>query len=272
MFFSLCLTTLILAQEAAQDSLTVKIHPNQDPAELARKLANPIASLISVPFQNNTDVGVGEDHDGYINILNVQPLIPIKLSEKLNLITRSIIPVVSQKNITGEGTSQTGLGDMSIITFFSPVEAKKGFVWGVGPVFLLPTATNEFLGTKNFSIGPTALALIQTHGMTIGATVRQMWSVANAEGRIDVNTFYLQPFFTYNWKSGAGVGISAEVTENWVGDNSTTAYIIPNVSGITRLGTQIIRINIGPRFQVASPDKNGAVFGIRAELAFVFPK
>jgi hypothetical protein len=260
----------MMAQNA-QDSLTKKTAVVHDPAELAKKLANPVASLINVPFQNNTDVGIGEDHDGYKNTLLVQPVIPITLSKKLNLITRYIFPVVSQKNITGKGTSQAGLGDATISGFFSPSEAKNGFVWGVGPVFLVPTATNEFLGGKKFGIGPSALALLQKHGMTIGALASQTWSVAGDEDRSDVNFLFLQPFFNYNWKSGAGLGISGEITQNWEA-SSTTAYIIPAVSGVTRIGKQIVSLLIGPRIQVASPNGNGADFGIRAQFVLVFPK
>ena len=267
---SLCLTFSMLAQ-SAQDSLTRKTPVKQDPAELAKKLSNPVASLISVPLQNNTDVGIGDDHDGYKNTLNVQPVVPITLSKKLNLITRYIFPFVSQKNITGEGTSQAGLGDATISAFFSPSEAKNGFVWGAGPVFLVPTASNEFLGGKKFGIGPTALALLQTHGMTIGALVSQTWSVAGDEDRSDVNFLYMQPFFNYNWKSGAGLGVSGEITQNWEAGN-TTAFITPAVSGVTKLGKQIVSLLIGPRIQVASPDGNGAAFGVRAQLVFVFPK
>jgi hypothetical protein len=259
----------MMAQNA-QDSLTKKTAVVHDPAELAKKLANPVASLINVPFQNNTDVGIGE-YNGYKNTLNVQPVIPITLSKKLNLITRYIFPVVSQKNITGKGTSQAGLGDATISGFFSPSEAKNGFVWGVGPVFLVPTATNEFLGGKKFGIGPSALALLQKHGMTIGALVSQTWSVAGDEDRSDVNFLYLQPFFTYNWKSGAGLGVMAEITQNWEA-GTTTAFIDPYISGVTKLGKQIVSLMIGPRIQVASPNGNGADFGVRAALFLVFPK
>ena len=268
-FCSLCLSYSMMAQNE-QDSVTRKIPVKQDPAELAKKLANPVASLISVPFQNNTDVGIGEDN-GYKNTLNVQPVIPITLSKKLNLITRYIFPIVSQQNITGGGTSQSGLGDATISAFFSPADAKNGFVWGAGPVFLVPTATNEFLGGKKLGIGPTALALLQKHGVTIGALVSQTWSVAGDENRSDVNFLYLQPFFNYNWKSGAGLGVSGEITQNWEA-GTTTAFIDPAVSGVTKLGKQIVSVLIGPRIQVASPDGNGAVFGVRAALTFVFPK
>ena len=138
-------------------------------------------------------------------------------------------------------------------------------------MFLVPTATNEFLGGKKLGIGPTALALLQKHGVTIGALVSQTWSVAGDEDRSDVNFLFMQPFFAYNWKSGAGLGVSAEITQNWEA-SSTTAYIIPSVSGVTKVGKQIVQLLIGPRIQVASPNGNGADFGIRAALVFVFPK
>ncbi len=267
--FFISLSSSMMAQEAAQD--TLKPAPAaSDAVELAKKLANPVASLISVPFQNNTDVGIGEDN-GYKNTMNFQPVIPITLSKKLNLITRYIFPIVSQKNITGEETSQSGLGDATISAFFSPAEAKNGFVWGAGPVLLVPTATNEFLGGKKFGIGPSALALLQKNGVTIGALVSQTWSVAGDEDRSDVNFLYMQPFFNYNWKSGAGLGVSAEITQNWEA-SSTTAFINPAVSGVTKLGKQIVSLQIGPRIQVASPNGNGADFGVRAAVTLVFPK
>jgi hypothetical protein len=241
-----------------------------DPAELAKKLANPVASLISVPLQNNTDVGIGVYH-GYKNTMNFQPVVPISLSAKLNLITRYIIPIVTQRNITGADAKQSGLSDAVISAFFSPAVPKNGVVWGAGPVFLVPIATNDLLGTEKFGVGPTALILKQTHGLTFGILANQIWSVAGNDKRSDVNQMYLQPFFNYNWKSGAGIGISGEITQNWEA-SGMTAFIVPSVSGVTKLGKQIVSIVIGPRIQVASPDNNGADFGIRAALTFVFPK
>ncbi len=241
-----------------------------DAAELAKKLSNPVASLISVPFQNNTDVGIGT-YNGSRNTLNIQPVIPIKLSAKLNLISRVVLPVVSQHNITGEGTHQSGLGDAVVSAFFSPAESKNGLVWGVGPALLLPTATDNVLGTKKFGVGPTALILKQTHGWTIGALANQIWSVAGDVDRQDVNQMFLQPFINYNWKSGAGLGGNAEITQNWQA-STTSVFINPTLSGVTKLGTQIVSIAVGPRIQVAAADGNKSAFGVRAVLIFVFPK
>lgn len=243
---------------------------SNEAAELAKKLANPVASLISVPFQNNTDVGIGANN-GSRNTLNIQPVIPIKLSEKLNLITRVVLPVVSQHNVTGIGTQQSGLSDAVVSAFFSPSAAKNGLVWGVGPALLVPTATDDFLGTKKFGVGPTALILKQTNGWTIGGLINQIWSIAGDENRADVSQMFLQPFLNYNWKSGAGLGVNSEITQNWEG-RTTTVYLNPTVSGVTKLGTQIVSLAVGPRIQVAAPDGSKSAFGVRAVVVFVFPK
>ena len=241
-----------------------------DPAEVAKKLANPVASLISVPMQNNMDVGIGT-YNGSRNTLNIQPVIPITLSSKLNLIGRIILPVISQHDIVGENTKQSGLGDAIVSAFFSPAEPKNGVIWGAGPALLVPIATNDFLGTKKFGVGPTALILKQANGWTYGALVNQIWSVAGDGDRADVNQMFLQPFLVYNWKSGAGVGVNSEITQNWEG-STTTAFLNPTVSGVTRLGKQIVSLLVGPRIQLAAPDGGRCDFGVRTQLTLVFPK
>ncbi len=263
-FVTLLLVTRSLAA-FAQDTPA-----SSDAAELAKKLANPVASLISMPFQNNTDVGIGA-YNGTRNTLNIQPVIPIKLSSNLNLIARVVLPLVSQYDITSDGSSQVGLGDAVASAFISPAEAKNGLVWGAGPAFLVPVATNDFLGTKKFGVGPTALILKQANGWTYGALVNQIWSIAGDANRADVNQMFLQPFLNYNWKSGAGLGGNAEITQNWQA-STTSVFINPTISGITKLGTQIISLAIGPRIQVVAPDGSKSAFGVRAALVFVFPK
>src|ERR1700722_8376807 len=153
----------------AQENDKAKPTPSPDEAaELAKKLANPIASLISVPFQNNTFYGIGS-LKGTQNVMNFQPVVPFKINDNLNLITRYIIPIVTQYNITGENSSQSGLGDATISAFLSPSHTKNGLTWGVGPAFLVPIATDADLGTGKFGIGPTAVVLKQVNGFTYGA-------------------------------------------------------------------------------------------------------
>jgi hypothetical protein len=244
--------------------------PAESAADLAKKLSNPIASLISVPFQNNTDVGIGT-YNGSRNTLNFQPVIPISLSPKLNMITRVVLPIITQQDITAPGVKQTGLSDAVISAFFSPAEAKNGLTWGVGPVILVPTATDKLLGTEKLGVGPTAVILKQTNGWTYGALVNQIWSVAGSKDRADVNQMFVQPFVSYNWKSGAGAGGNFEITQNWEG-NTTAVYFNPTITGITKLGTQMIQLAVGPRIPVSMPSSGRPDFGVRAVLNFVFPK
>lgn len=238
--------------------------------ELAKKLANPVSSLISLPFQNNSDYGIGA-RKGSRNTMNVQPVVPMSLSKDVNLIARWVQPIISQYNITGEGQSQTGLADAVVSGFISPKEAKNGFTWGAGPVFLVPVATNNAFASKQFGIGPTAVALKQANGWTYGALVNQIWGIAGGEGRPKVNQFFLQPFLTYNWKSGAGLGGAFEYTRNWTG-STNTLWLIPTVSGVTSLGKQKVQLAFGPRFNLVAPESAKASMGWRAVAAFLFPK
>ena len=233
-------------------SLSIKAQDNAaaSPEELAKKLANPIASLINVPFQNYTDYDIGPNN-GVKNTLNFQPGIPVKLSPKLTLITRVVLPIVTQYNVTSAYSKQSGLSDAVVSAFFSPA-GKNGVVWGIGPALLIPTATDPLLGTKKLGLGPTGVILKQAGHLTFGALVNQLWSVAGDKDRANVSQFFIQPFITPNWKSGAGIGLSAEVTKNWQ-SNTTTAFIMPNVSGVTKLGKQIISLSFGARIPVAAP-------------------
>jgi hypothetical protein len=229
-------------------------------AELAKKLANPVASLISVPLQNNLDVGIGDDL-GSKNTLNIQPVIPLRLTDNINVITRVILPVISQQGITGSENSEFGLGDAVM----------SGLTWGAGPVLLVPTATHDLLASKKFGLGPTAVALYQSKGFTLGGLINQVWSIAGDANRPNVNMMFFQPFLNYNWKTGAGIGANFEITRNWDA-RTTNIWLNPTVSALTAMGNQKIQFAIGPRLNLAAPDGVKAKYGVRAVMVFLFPK
>lgn len=212
---------------------------NADAAELAKKLSNPVASLVSLPLQSNFDFRMGTG-SGWRYTLNVQPVIPIALSPKWNLISRTIIPIIHQGDVTGPNQSQSGLGDTVQSFFFSPNKSEP-FVWAVGPVVLIPTATNASLGGQKWGLGPTALVLKQKKGWTYGVLANHIWSVAGKSNRADVNSTFIQPFLSYTTKDAWTYGINTESTYDWNG-HSWAVPIIPSISKLVRFGKQPITL------------------------------
>ncbi|MFB9078227.1 hypothetical protein ACFFLS_17045 [Flavobacterium procerum] len=252
--FNLC------AQEAEK--------PGNSAQELADKLANPVASLISVPIQNNINYGIGP-YNGVKYTINIQPVIPFKLTDNLNLITRYILPVVDQRNITGLNTHEFGLSDATVTAFFAPKSNK--IIYGIGPAFLVPTATEKFLGTEKFGVGPSLLIMHQGKGLSVGFIANQIWSFAGNADRADFNQFYTQIFLTHSYKSGASIGISSEITQNWQG-NTTLITISPNVGAITKLGSQTMQFAVMPLIPIVGHSSIRPDWGLRAVVAFVFPQ
>ena len=151
--------------------------------DLAKQLANPVSSLISVPLQNNFDFGIGPDEDGFRYTLNVQPVIPISLTPEWNLISRTILPIIYQDEIFPGSGDQFGLGDTLQSLFLSPAKpGPGGLIWGVGPVLLLPTGTDDLLGGEKWGAGPTAVALVQHGPWTVGFLGNHVWSFAGDDG------------------------------------------------------------------------------------------
>ncbi|WP_206420440.1 hypothetical protein [Lacinutrix jangbogonensis] len=242
--------------------------PTSSAEDLAKKLANPVSSLISLPFQTNFDFGVGP-FDGFRYNLNLQPVIPVSLNENWNMISRTIIPIVSQNDVTGKGNNETGLGDIAQSIFFSPKKVKNGLVLGVGPVFVLPTATDDFLGANKWSVGPNALVLKISGQLTYGALVNHVWSIGGS-GINDVNATFFQPFMTYATKTGASFSLASENTQSW--DNRVFGgFVGAYYSKVTKFGKQMVQLSAGPKVFYGNNPFNPE-WGIRATLVLLFPK
>lgn len=239
--------------------------------DLAKKLANPIASLISVPFQFNYNGGIGPLGKGSQYYVNVQPVIPFKLNEDWNVISRTIVPFVQQHDIYPGAGTQSGLGDTTQSFFFSPSHTSNGFTWGVGPSFLLPTATDKLLGSGKWGAGPTAVALWQGSGWTIGALVTQTWSFAGPSSRANVNSTYMQPFIAYTTKGAWTFTANTETTYNW----TTQDWSVPlnfQISKIVKIGKLPVSLFAGVRYWAASPQDVGPTgWGARGGIVFLLP-
>ena len=241
-----------------------------NPQELAKKLSNPIASLISVPFQFNYDTGYGPN-DGEKAYVNVQPVIPFKLNDDWNLISRTILPIAWQDDVAGPSGTQSGLGDITQSLFLSPTKPTDGgIIWGVGPVFLIPTATDQFLGSEKWGAGPTAVVLKQSDGWTLGLLANHIWSFAGDDQRQDVNATFLQPFIAYTTKDAWTFNVDLESTYDW----ETEQWSIPinfQISKLLVIDKQPISLTAGVRYWAASPESGPDGFGFRTAVTFLFP-
>ena len=266
---------------------------SDDTADLQKATQNPVASLISVPLQNNSNFGFGK-YDRTQNILNIQPVIPIRASENWNLIIRWIAPIIWQPapgtaNLEVYGIEQStpayfaaqdaqksagvfGFGDMAPTFFLSPAKPHK-VIWGIGPYFVLPTATSTVLGQGKLSVGPSVVALLQPGHWTIGALVNNAWSVAGTGSLRPVNQMVLQYFLNYNLQKGWYLSSSPIITADWKA-GSGNVWTVPvggGVGRIMRLGTQ--PVNISAQFyRNAAHASSGSTWGMRLQIALLFPK
>jgi hypothetical protein len=240
--------------------------------DLAKKLANPISSLISVPFQLNYDSNIGPADDGERFVLNIQPVIPTSLNADWNLITRVILPVTSQDDIFPGAGDQFGLGDTTVSVFLSPVKPAFGkWIWGVGPVAVLPTATDDLLGGEKWGLGPTAVVLTQSGPWTVGALANQVWSVAGDSDRTDINNTFLQPFVSYTTATAWTYTLNTESSYDWEADEWSVP-INAQVSRLTRIGKQPVSFGVGARYWANSSPTGPEGWGARAFMTFLFPK
>ena len=241
----------------------------EDSAELAKKLQNPVASLISVPLQSNWDFGIGRT-DAMRYTLNVQPVIPFSLGTDWNLITRTIVPFIHAEAVVKGGDEAGGIGDIVQSFFFSPKEPLAGWIVGAGPVFLYPSASDDALGGGKWGAGPTAVVLRQDSGFTYGLLANHIWSFAGEDTRQDVSATFLQPFLSYTTKTFTTVGINTESTYDW----ENTRWTVPinlTVAQLLKLGPQAIQLQVGGRYYAERP-QGGPDWGIRFTLTFLFPK
>jgi hypothetical protein len=243
----------------------------KEAADLAKAAQNPVANMISVPIQNNTNFGIGaysRDQD----VLNLQPVVPLHISKNWNVITRTILPIIWQPNSSQPSQGWYGFGDLNPSLFLSPAHPGK-LIWGVGPAIVIPTATADQLGQGKLSLGPGIVGLTMPGHWVIGVLANNVWSVAGSGGRPDVNQFLLQYFLNYNMKKGWYVTSSPVITSDWKASsgNSLTLPFGGGVGRIMKLGFQPVNIQ-AQFFGNAKYPSGASPWGMRLQLALLYPK
>jgi hypothetical protein len=251
----------------------------QSKEELAKAAQNPVAAMISLPFQLNTTFNYGVDslqkRDTQY-VLNIQPVIPITLNEDWNLITRTIVPVLSQPHPIEDVSPVGGIANIQETLFFSPAKPGK-VLWGVGPVFQFPTATNGMLGSSKWSGGPAFVVLAMPGHWLFGVLAQNVWSFAGPQNAPRVNQFLLQYFVSYNFKGGWYVGSSPINTADWTQAQSEDKWTVPLgmcLGKIIHVGRQPVNLQLAYYYNMVRPTGSMASgpYTIRFQLQFLFPK
>ena len=255
-------TTLLITLSLLIASVTFA----QSEEDLAKATQNPLAAMYSLPFQNNTTFGVGS-FERPQNILNIQPVLPFNLSDKVNLINRIILPVITQPSST-EDKSTTGTGDISWSAWLSPTKASK-ILWGVGPVMQLPTASSSEFGSGEFGIGPSFVALLVIDKWAVGIVTNNVWTFGDAKE----NKFIFQYFVNYNLPKAWYIVSAPILTANW-NATSDNRWVVPFGGGagkVFKVGKLPININAQMYYNVVKPDGVGD-WQSRIQVQFLFPK
>lgn len=261
----------VAADEAAPPAETkAPAAASEGEEALAKKTQNPVADLISVPFQNNFNFDVGPER-ATVWVMNVQPVIPIRLTEHWNLITRTIMPIVNQPSVAPGVPNAFGLGDINPTFFLSPSGASR-FIWGAGPTFTLPTATASILGSGKWSAGPAAVGLMMEGPWVVGALANNQWSFAGW-GDEDVNQLLVQPFLNYNLPHAFYLSSAPIITADWEA-GSGNRWTVPVGGGggkVVRVGRLPVNLQLQAFYNAEKP-AYAADWQLRFQVQFLFPK
>ena len=266
-------TTTLLGLFAIGAAFVASVRAEMNAEELAKLAQNPVGNLISLPFQNNTNLNFGPEK-GTQNVLNIQPVIPISVNDDWNIITRTIIPVISMPSLYPGDDRTNGIGDMQFTTFLSP--AKPGhWIWGLGAIAQLPTNSNSELGNDNWGLGPSFVVLHLDKGSpwVYGVLVNNVWSLTSDKQGGSYNNGLIQPFVNYNFEGGFYLTSAPILTVDWKAD-SGQQWTVPLGGGIGKifhLGKLPVNTQLSAYYNVAAPD-DAANWQIRAQVQLMFPK
>lgn len=253
---------------AAVGMLSAQAFADDQKPSLSQQLANPIANLISVPIQYNALFDGGLDGKARASVLDIQPVIPFRLNEDWNLITRTILPIAYIQNLFNGIGDVSGLGDTQLSAFLSPEKAGPGgLIWGIGAVINIPTATDPLLGTSKWGAGPSAVALVQQGSWTVGVLANQMWTF---DGGDAINMSFVQPWVTYELQDNWSISATSQTSYDWNAQEWTVPLNV-GVAKLVNIGKRPVQFQVGGIYMLTAP--SGAPrWGLQTTVTFLFPK
>lgn len=263
----LLLTTLVIGFLAFPT-----LAKSEDDSELAKEAQNPVADLISIPFQNNMNFGLEPNHRTQ-NVLNIQPVIPFKLTDDWNLITRTIMPVIKQPDLLTTSDDTWGIGDINMSLFLAPAKS-TGLIWGVGPILQFPTGSDEVVSSRKWAAGPAGVGLYMNGPWVVGLLANNIWSYAGNNDRKDVSQFLAQYFINYNLPNAWYLSAAPIITANWEAEGKGNQWTVPVGGGfgkVFRIGKLPFNGSVAAFANVVRPD-GAADWTLRLQLAILLPK
>lgn len=258
------LSCLVILSSAIYAQVQDTIKKESVAQGLALKLSNPLANMISVPFQFNMTVGIGQFNGSQL-VANFQPVIPFTIG-KINIITRTIVPSIENRDIISSGSTSFGLSDINFSAFFTPAKPGK-ILYGIGPSITFPTATESYIGAKKWAAGPTFAIMTQINGWTYIVLARQIWSFAGNTEAPNVSPYFINPGFGHSFKSGAGLGANIEISGDW-NNASAQTYLNMSASMVSKFGNQPVSFVIGPRIPLTHETMGD--WGLRVGFTLIF--
>jgi hypothetical protein len=268
------LKACLAPQKTAADPEPAKPEPDAD-TELAKKTENPIADLISVPFNNYSTFNYGPNGQsrGTFDLLEIQPVIPIHLTPDWNLITRTVVPVVWTPDLSPVPTVPAGVAPTDFSAFLTPKNETNGWLWGMGPVVQIPTITSADLGSNVWGGGPTAVVVYTGGKIVAGALANTIWSLGGTKGPFgnSYNTSLFEPFFNYNFGQGWYAYSDPNIVANWQARG--TKWTVPLGGGAGRLirvgGKLPVKLSAGLFYNVVQPTYGGR-WVLNADVTLIF--
>lgn len=266
---ALCLASSIATAQTADTPAKAEAPaPGPDKIDIAKKLANPIANMVSVPFQYNWDQGTGADGKGHDQQLLVQPVIPISLKGGDNFIVRPIVTTIWQSAV--DGFTGYGLGNVQLETFYAP-NTNSSLIWGVGPYLSLPAGSSGHFGSQQTGAGITGVILDRAGPWTYGLLAFRSWSAGGDPVSGTQNNFFFQPFVAYVTKDAWTFTLNTQSNYNF-DVHRTQNPINAQISKLVVTDGLPISYEVGVRYNATSIPGGPQGWGARAGITFVFEK
>ena len=259
------------AQNAGNVSVAAK--PDVDAVDIAKKLSNPIANMISVPLQWEFSRGVGRNQGGSEQTLQFQPVAPFDMGGGDTLIVRPIVAgarEVSVQNATGQSFSGYGVASVTLESFYAP-NTNSSWIWGVGPYAQSPSGNSGKFGSQQTGAGVTGVVLNRQGSWTYGLLGYQSWNMGGNPAFGTQNNLYGQPFVAYTTKDAWTYTADMEAQYNYDTHRTSNPLFIGASKLMVFDGTPI-SFGAGPMYYVSNTPGGPSGWGARASVTLVILK